>query len=326
MIRRLLTAAALLVSSTGCAAQTAQPADSPIVLKRNPPAWADDWSRVTDLAALAVLDDDVRRHVGDAGFFRGISIYEKRFSENGFDWHLLRFVSDTNPRGVLWVVPHDDEDAAFEAMIDAIKEHGGTGIVVNSGTGSERRQAGEGTCGGRPSIVTSCDPNRNFSDATPLFTATHLDHHHSATQPIVALHTNGAGAAGDFSLLDIDAYRRGRTKLRDGAYAAANPDPEMANYDTLGLIAYVDAKGGPDGRAVACRTALNDVGIHFWHERVTASDGSLSNYLALRRPDIAYFNAESREEIDLARSAARHMVMIDAYLAKCTGSGNKPVP
>jgi hypothetical protein len=322
MIRLISAALATALACTACAAQTHDPANSPIVLNEKPPAWTVGWTKVIDIATLATQDDDVRRHADAAAFFDEIAIDEKRFSENGFDWHLLRFASEKKPHSVLWVVPHDDEDAAFEAMIAAIRKHGGTGIVVNSGPGSERRQAGRGTCGGRPRTVSSCDPNRNFSDATPLFATAHLSHHTHAGQPIIALHTNGAGADGDFSLLDLDAYRRGRSVVRKGGYEARNPAPEMANYDTLGLIAYLAKDGGPSASAVACRTALNDAGIHFWHEEVKESDGSLSNYLALKRPEIAYFNAESREESDLARAAARHGVMIDAYLAKCLPSGD----
>jgi hypothetical protein len=79
----------------------------------------------------------------------------------------------------------------------------------------------------------------------------------------------------------------------------------MANYDTLGLIAYAAGNGGPGAADVACREYLTNAGIHFWHERVQHSDGSLSNYLALQQPEIPYFNAESRSETDLLQSAAR---------------------
>ncbi len=291
--------------------------NEPIVLTHQMPKWAQGWSPVTEEGRASIADDDIRRHDKDVGFWDGISISERRFSESGFDWHLLRFSSTRNPYSVIWVVPHDDENAAFEAMISAIKKHGGMGIVVNSGPGSLRRQAGKGTCGGRPARVTSCDPNRNYSEATPLFTSAFLDHRTEDAQPIIALHTNGPGAAGDFSLLDIDAYKRGRTELRAGAYRAEKPSTLMANYDTLGLIAYPSKNGRPSGFDVACRSYLNKAGIHFWHEQVDESDGSLSNYLALKRPEIPYFNAESRSETDLSLSAARHGAMIDAYLKGC---------
>ena len=44
----------------------------------------------------------------------------------------------------------------------------------------------------------------------------------------------------------------------------------------------------------------------------------MSNYLALNRPDIRYFNAESRAERDPAVAAARHRQIIAAYLRNCT--------
>lgn len=299
-------------------------ADEPAFLTHQSQKWAQGWILIPPERYASIPDDDVQRHSGDPLFWNGIVIHEKKFSENGFAWHLLRFSNLTNLDSAIWVVPHDDENAAFEAMIAAVKKHGGMGVTVNSGPGSLRRQSGFGQCGGRPGKVRSCDPNRNFAAATPLYTAAILDHWTEDWQAIIALHTNGAGAAGDFSLLDIDAYTQGKIKLRPGAYRAINPVPQMDNYDTLGLTAYPAKDGKPNDAAIACRTALNNAGIHFWHEKVTKTDGSLSNYLALERPEIAYFNAESREEIDLSTSAGRHAIMIDAYLKRCRASGNKP--
>ncbi len=317
MLRLVLS---LMMAAGGLCAATAKPVTTgePIIYSGHKlPRWAQGWSLVSNERRATIPDDDIQRHSNEQSFWDGIQISERKFSEAGFDWHLLRFSSTKNPHKVIWVVPHDDENAAFEAMIAAIKQHGGMGIVVNSGTGSLRRQSGKGTCGGRPAIVSTCDPNRNFSAATPLFTSALLDHWTEKGQPIIALHTNGAGASGDFSLLDMSAAARGRTILRSGAYRAKKPTPQMANYDTLGLIAYPGRDGKPSVAAIRCRNALNDAGIHFWHERVDKSDGSLSNYLALERPDIPYFNAESREETDLTMSAARHAVMIKSYLERC---------
>lgn len=322
-LRLIILLLVIVCASTVLRAQSPI-AGTPVLTAHQPPKRVQGWSPVSSKERTKLMDDDVQRHTGDSSYWDGIVISEKKFSEAGFNWHLLRFSSIENPHTIIWVVPHDDENAAFEAMIAAIKKHGGTGIVVNSGKGGLRRQVGFGTCGGRPAIIKSCDPNRNFSAATPLFAAAILDHWIGHQQPVIALHTNGAGAAGDFSLLDIKAYKRGRVKLRQGAYRAINPLPQMDNYDTLGLIAYPAKDGKPAEAVIACRTALNNVGIHFWHEKVGKTDGSLSNYLALQRPEIPYFNAESREEIDLSISAARHGIMIDAYLAKCTASGNKP--
>ena len=79
------------------------------------PIWAD-----TKLADLAKVDDDVARNIAREHFFDGLNISEMRFSENGFDWHLLLFASIDKPDGPIWVVPHDDENAAFDAMISAV--------------------------------------------------------------------------------------------------------------------------------------------------------------------------------------------------------------
>lgn len=281
---------------------------------------------------LKSIDDDVARNSGTPAFFENIQISEYRFSENGFDWHLIRFANTSKSDGPLWMVPHDDENAAFDAMIDAMKEYGGTGIAVNSGPGSLRRQFGNGRCGVKPERVTSCDPNRNFDASTPLFTAAFLDQR-TAGQPVIALHTNspgfsgdGHGGRGEITILDVNAARKGEIKPRRDAIFAVNPKPSMANYDTLGLTAYLAQEGKPNAAAAKCGRSIANNGVHFWHERVNVSDGSMSNYLVLNHPQISYFNAESRAEVDLAVAAARHKVMVAAYLKSCGYSGNEPSP
>ena len=127
-----------------------------------PPVWT-----ATTSAALA--DDDLARHSQDPAYLDGLALTSLSFSENGFAWQLLRFDNLAKPDGPLWVVPHDDENAAFEAVIAALRLHGGRAIVVNS-SGSLRRQSGSGRCGVRSGIVSACDPNRNFAADAPLFT------------------------------------------------------------------------------------------------------------------------------------------------------------
>ena len=289
------------------------------------------WEPVS-VEQLESIDDDVARNSGTPAFFENIQISEYRFSENGFDWHLIRFANASKSNGPLWMVPHDDENAAFDAMIAAVKEYGGTGIAVNSGPGSMRRQVGNGRCGVKSDQVNSCDPNRNFDASTPLFTAAFLDQR-AAGQPVIALHTNspgfsgdGHGGRGEITILDISAAKRGGIKPRRDAIFAVNPKPSMTNYDTLGLTAYLARDGKPDAAAKACGLGIAKNGVHFWHERVNSSDGSMSNYLVLNHPQISYFNAESRAEVDLAVAAARHKVMVAVYLKNCGYLGNEPSP
>ena len=128
---------------------------------------------------------------------------------------------------------------------------------------------------------------------------------------------DGQGGSGDITILNAAAYRYGSIRPRTGGIFGVNQAPELINYDTLGLIPYLNAQGAPDKKTEACGLGLSQAGVHFWAENVDRSDGSLSNYIILNRPDIEYFNAESRRETDLAIASARHKLMIAAYLQLC---------
>lgn len=283
---------------------------------------ATDWASIAVEQLHDLKDDDLDRHMQEPNFLTGLTVSEQRFSESGFDWHLIRFVNSEKPIGPLWAVPHDDENAAFDAAIDAVKRHGGIMIVVNSGSGSSRMQPGKGTCGGRPAIVSKCDPNRNFSIATPVYTRAFLGAL-SKGQPIIALHTNSPGygrGQGDITILDTAAAAKGQIRARkDGHFGRPGPDI-LQDHDSYAIIPYLPPRIAPE--ALACRHGLVSEGVHVWHERVSRSDGSLSNYVALDRPGLAYVNMESRRETDLALAASRHRLMIEAYLKNCLISGN----
>lgn len=280
------------------------------------------WQAVDKSEIASITDDDLDRHASDPAFLDGLSVSQTRFSENGFDWHILKFSNVQQPVGPLWAVPHDDENAAFEAAIAAVKSYGGTVIAVNSGAGSSRFQSGNGTCGGRPAIVTRCDPNRNFSAATPLYTAAYVSELHPG-QPIIALHTNSPGfgaGKGNITILDSAAAARGLVRPRQGGFFGMNPPAALNDPDTYAILPY----RGPKVPIVdsTCREALIAAGVHVWHEHVGRSDGSLSNYVTLSMPGISYVNMESRREADLSIAAERHRLMIAAYQLGCAGSGN----
>lgn len=289
------------------------------------PSWTP-----TNANALVSIDDDIARNMVVYEYFSGLEVSEARFFENGFAWHIVRFKNTARPDGPVWVVPHDDENAAFDGMIAAVRQYGGVGLAVNSGTGSARRQTGTGQCGVRNARVNMCDPNRNFANRTPVFTGAFVDQF-SSNQPVIALHTNspgfngdGEGGRGDITILDRNAYLMGKIAARKNGHLAVNPQTIMANTDTLALSAFLEMQGVPSNDAQTSAKCMADAGIHFWHEEVGESDGSLSNYLAIHRPDIAYINVESRAEDDLALAAQRHGVMIAAYLGNCARSGNEP--
>jgi hypothetical protein len=280
------------------------------------------WREVSKTDIALLQDDDLNRHTSDPIFLDGLVISDSRFSEAGFDWHVLKFANASNPAGPLWAVLHDDENAAFEAAIEAVKLYGGAVVAVNSGPGSSRYQFGKGTCGGRPAIVSRCDPNRNFSIATPLFTETFVGQVPQG-QTIIALHTNSPGygpGRGSITILDTEAAMRGVLRPRaDGHFGKYQP-AALNNPDTYAILPYrAPAKAESD---ITCRAALTARGVHVWHEYVGKSDGSLSNYAALSLSVIPYVNMESRRETDLLVAAARHRLMIAAYLDGCKRSGN----
>ena len=285
------------------------------------PKPAVEWKEVSATDRTNLQDDDIIRHAAEPDFFDGVTVSEARFSEAGFDWHLLRFTNAAKPIGPLWVVPHDDENAAFDSAIAALKTHGGVAVVVNSGPGSSRTQSGQGICGGRTSILSRCDPNRNFSLATPLFTNAHLDNR-SAGQPVIALHTNSPGfgpGKGEITILDAAAASIGKVRPRKNGYFGGAGPAALKDHDSYAILPYIAPKiQDYDAR---CRNALVQAGVHVWHEAVGKSDGSLSNYAVLEKADMVYVNMESRRETNLAVATERHRLMIDAYLKGCAPSG-----
>jgi hypothetical protein len=280
------------------------------------------WQEVATVDIAKLADDDLVRHAAEPDFLDGVTLSETRFAEAGFNWHLLRFVNEAKPSGPLWVVPHDDENAAFDSAIAALKTYGGVAIVVNSGPGSSRMQTGLGTCGGRQPVLSRCDPNRNFSRATPLFTNVHLGQL-SPRQPVIALHTNSPGfgaGKGEITILDAAAASKGKIRPRKNGFFGDAGSAVLKDHDSYAILPFVAPKI-PE-HDVRCRQAMVQAGVNVWHEPVGKSDGSLSNYAILENPWLQYVNMESRRETDLTIASERQRLMIDAYLSGCRPSGD----
>jgi hypothetical protein len=293
-------------------------------------AEATEW-RALDASTIPMLqDDDLERNRGNGAFLDGIDLSDVRFSENGFDWHLIRYSIRDKLDGPLWVVLHDDENAAFASMIAALRQYGGVGIAVNSGARGSRSQPGRGRCGVRDGWTAACDPNRNFDPSSPLYTNMILKQLRP-NQPVIALHSNSPGFAGDgrggrgeITMFDADAYAAGLVRIRENGFLAHRNVVGLADPDVYAIMPYRAGTPISNGDA-QCRASLNAAGVNVWHERVEWSDGSLSNYLSLNRPEIAYANFEVKRERDIAIGADAQKLMIDAYLASCSALWNKPV-
>jgi hypothetical protein len=123
---------------------------------------------------------------------KDICIKHDDFEEAGQSWHLLIVQSRTKPGNVFWVVPHNNEHSGFDTAVFGLSQFGGTMVAVR--TGGQR-------CNGM------VDPNRNFDDGigpncknhpkrSPLYTE-HILRWRSKDAPVIALHSNEMGFAGD---------------------------------------------------------------------------------------------------------------------------------
>ena len=116
-----------------------------MALGASPPPGTVAHSQVVSLPVdpLTVDDDDFARH-RDPSEWKGLKVSRVEFVEWGVSWRLWMIEAVARRDGPLWVVPHDNENAAFEASLVAARAYGGT-IVRNAAQrgvniGDERRQ------------------------------------------------------------------------------------------------------------------------------------------------------------------------------------------
>jgi hypothetical protein len=227
---------------------------------------------------------------------RGAPICYRRqeVSEGGFRWvfHVLEHTKA--PDGPFWVLPHDNENAAFDAGVHAVLTYGGGLLAID--TGGSRDLHGQ-------------DPNRNFSTSraesrvcgarhrpAPVFTRAILDHYHTegrkARGPYLALHNNGNGHAGNGGYGNISMYRTGPSLSHwpgaaVGSRALRDEDNLIFMAGTRPVAADPVAR-----RRIA---ALNRAGLDVVHKQVSARnfDCSLSDYIARHRLG-EYYNIEAQ--------------------------------
>jgi len=106
---------------------------------------------------LTIPQEDFARHRSPATW-RGLHVERVDFAEERARWRLYRITDPRRPRGPLWFVPHDDENAGFEAALVGLRRYGGTIVAVDGGGRRRNRTVAFG-----PAI----DPNRNFTTACP---------------------------------------------------------------------------------------------------------------------------------------------------------------
>ena len=125
---------------------------------------------VTPVDPMTMGTDDFTR-LANPAIWDGLSVNRIEFREDRAFWRLYRIVNLRHPDGPLWFVPHDNENAAFQAAVFAVRSFGGVVIAVE-----EARSIDGPDSRMNPDVAfgRSIDPNRNFRDDTPNYAATIL--------------------------------------------------------------------------------------------------------------------------------------------------------
>lgn len=276
---------------------------------------------------LTAQDDDFARH-RDPATWRGLTVSRIEFREERGSWRLFRIVNRARPDGPLWFVPHDNENAGFEAALVSMRKHGGVVIAVDSGVAEERdgMRRNMAVDYGRP-----VDPNRNFRDGYPLYAATILADYARGARPIVALHTNAPGFDPSGSRCNQgDPRGRGEVSIRF-CDDVMQPHPSQGRawpFDDDDTLAYVAHRATASPNSAWCGKALALADFNVVFEKVNVSDGSLSNHALLHGLDYVNFETQERglDPAALAESRNRLVAMIDRATTLCGGSARRLAP
>jgi hypothetical protein len=276
----------------------------------------DDGVRSTPVDPLTLADDDFARH-RDPATWRGLAVSQIEFREERGAWRLFRIANERKPRGPLWFVPHDNENAGFEAALAGVRKHGGVVIAVDSGLAEDGKRRNAAVDRGRP-----IDPNRNFRDGYPRYADTILADYARGARPIIALHTNSPGFdTGASRCNQSDRPGRGEVSIRF-CDDVMQPHPSQSRdwpFDDDDSLAYVAWRSGTSPSTAWCGRALAAADFNVVFERVAVSDGSLSNYALLRGLDYVNFETQERglDPAALTESRDRLIAMIDRALKLC---------
>ena len=273
------------------------------------------------LDPLTITDDaDFLRHP-DPADWRGLTVRRIDLTEERATWRLYRIADRARPRGPLWFVPHDNENAGFEAALVAIRRYGGTIIAVASHGVRLNHDVAFG-----PPI----DPNRNFHDGLPIYPSQVLAAINHGAWPIIALHSNARGydPAGSTCPHPDDVPGTGSVSIR---YCDAILTPSASRtggypFDDADTVAYATYNAASVPGAAFCEPQMMAADFNVIHERVIDSDGSLSNYAVLHHLDYLNFETRNRglDPARLVQSRDRLVWMIDRVMAMCATPAQRP--
>ena len=287
---------------------------------------------VTPVDPLTMGTDDFAR-LADPALWDGLSVTRIEFRDDRAFWRVYRIDNQRKPGGPLWFVPHDNENAAFQAAIYAVRAYGGQVVAVEearSVDGPDSRMNGD-VAFGKP-----IDPNRNFRDETPNYANEILAGLGNPARLIVALHTNEPGY--DSSASTCGPQPPAYTGKGEISVLLCNdlymPRPSVSedwpfdDTDSVAIVSYPGSGGPGDGY---CVRALADADMNIMLERVMTSDGSLSNFALFH--GLPYVNLETQDRgvtpAGLGDARSRLLAMIGIVMDRCApieGLALRPPP
>ncbi len=238
-------------------------------------------------------DRDIR---GNLAIFAGAPLCYSvvTVDEAGRRWLVQVIENYENVAGPAWLAPHDNEDAAQNGGLWAVRQFGG--FLITFETGDQR-------------IFQGQDANRIFATDTrtaatcsklraphPRLTRLIDDYFRMAPRPYLSLHSNdngysGNGGQGTISVLRRSSILQGHPAKR-GSQLADDEDNLMM---TAGTQRFDD-----NGPALHFTSAMHRQGVHVIYEEVNRAknDCSFSNYVKLTYPTAAYYTVEVEHRQD----------------------------
>lgn len=265
------------------------------------------------------IDDDDFIRLKDNPVWRGLEIKREVFSDEKANWAIWRINNLSRPNGPLWLSPHDNENAAFPALIFALKRYGGRAVFIDTGPRDTKQNArmNSDIFAGRP-----IDPNRYFAPNSIYTKKILKDLGHRS---IIAVHTNSKGFNGNESDCNKDAPNANGRGVISVLFCDETMHPYKSisgNYpfDDDDSIAIIPFRYTQTPKAAYCANALQKRDFNIGFERVTKiGDGSLSNFALYK--NIKYINLETLDrgsEPDGIKDAATRVgAMIDYVMKFC---------
>jgi len=252
---------------------------------RGPGGWDSSITECIDPARSS--SGDIRRNL--AAIRKAPLCYRRQeVREGGFRWVFHILEHRKAEKGPFWVLPHDNEDTAFDVALDAVLAYGGGLLAVDAG--GRRQFQGQ-------------DPNRNFSSTgaearvciaqrtpAPGYTASILAHYQGRRGPYLAMHNNHDGWSGNGGRGSISIHKTSSVLY---GFPSAAASGQLRDEDNLVIIAGLRSPGA-DAETRRRIAALNAAGLNVLYKEVTerSFDCSMSDYVARHRLG-DYYNIEA---------------------------------